>query len=158
MKPATQISRLPAAESSLATRLLRAVLAKSFLEILVVSALVALAAYWHFNPQLRGAIDVADEHRVAGWVADPRKPGEAIEVQLFIDGQFVAVRHADESRGDLVRAGAANDRLHGFTFTLESVRPAAGRHTVQVYALRPSSDSSRILLPLSEQPLMIEVR
>ncbi len=144
--------------SSLATRLLRAVLAKTALELLVICALVSLAAYWYFNPQLRGAIDVISVQRIAGWTADPRRPGETIEVQLFIDGRFAAVSSAGERRDDLVSAGATAGPFHGFSFAPAALKLAPGSHTAQVYAVRPSAAGSRILVPLSEKTLSFEVR
>src|SRR5690242_18233381 len=85
-------------DSSVPSRLLKAVVAKSFLEILVFCVVATLAAFSTFSPQLRGAIDVADQTRVAGWVVDPGSPDEALEVQLFIDEKLIASKHADEKR------------------------------------------------------------
>jgi hypothetical protein len=158
MKPAADIPHSPLPEISLATRLLRAVLAKTFLEILLICALVSLAAYWYFNPQLRGAIDLADAQRVSGWVADPNFPDQPVEAQLFIDDQFAIAGRANERRDDLVKAGATSSPFHGFSFQLESLRLPPGEHSVQVYALRQSAEGSRILIPLAEKPLTIQIR
>ncbi|MFN7947262.1 MAG: hypothetical protein U0Z53_18060 [Blastocatellia bacterium] len=155
MNSATNITP---ARASLATRLLHAVLAKTFLELLLICVLVSLAAYWYFNPQLRGAVDVVSAQRVAGWAADPHRPGEAIEVQLFIDGRFAAVSTAGERRDDLVSAGATTSPFHGFSFAPETLKLVPGSHTAQVYAVRPSAEGSRILVPLSEKKLLFEVR
>lgn len=158
LKSATNIARPPGAEKNLATRLLHAVLAKSFLEIAVVCVAVSLAAYWHFNPQLRGAIDVADGQRVAGWAMDSHRPGESIEVQLFIDERFAGEQTANEPREDLVRARVTTNSPHGFSFPLDSLKLISGNHTVQVYALRSTTEGSRIMLPLAEHPLKFLVR
>src|SRR5262245_24028915 len=93
-----------ASDSTVATRLLKAVLAKSFVEMLFVCLIATLAAFSNFSPMLRGAIDVADQNRVAGWVYDPQSRGETVEVQLFVDGNFVASQLAGLKREDLVRA------------------------------------------------------
>ena len=77
-----------------ATRLLRSVIVKTILEFILICIAVSFAAFSNFNPQLRGAVDVADQTRVAGWAYDPQTPEEGIEVQLFIDGQFAAARQA----------------------------------------------------------------
>ena len=65
-------------QSSTASKLLQAVIAKSFLELLLVCVVASLAAFTTFSPQLRGAIDVADETRIAGWVHDPQSPAAAL--------------------------------------------------------------------------------
>ena len=158
MKSAKNISHPPGAETSLATRLLHAFLVKSFLEIAVVCVAVSVAAYWYFNPQLRGAIDVADEQRVAGWAIDSRRPGESIEVQLFIDERFAGERLANEPRDDLVRARVTASSHHGFSFSLDSLKLTSGRHAVQVYALRSTTEGNRIMLPLAKYPLTFQVR
>src|SRR5215813_6846277 len=90
-----------AADSTVATRLLRAVLAKSFVEILLVCLIATLAAFSNFSPMLHGTIDVADQNRIVGWVYDPKSHSETIEVQLFIDGTFVATQMAQLRREDL---------------------------------------------------------
>jgi hypothetical protein len=141
----------------IASRLLRAVIAKSFVEIFVVCVIATLAAFSNFSPMLRGHIDVADQMRVSGWVYDPLAPNSVIQVQLFIDGHFVAARVADESREDLVEAGATNKPNHGFTFSLKSLNLTRGKHTVQVYALRGTSGATKALIPISRTPRVFQV-
>ncbi len=147
----------PPAEPRVATRLLHSVIVKTILELILICVVVSFAAFSNFNPQLRGAIDAADQTRVAGWAYDPQTPGEFIEVQLFIDGQFAAARRADERREDLVRARATENPAHGFSFTVEPLHLAPGRHTAQVYAVRRATGSNKMLLPLVKDPLTFHV-
>lgn len=140
-----------------ASKLLRAVIAKSFVEVALVCVVATLAAFSTFNPQLRGAIDVADRTRVAGWVHDPQSPDQPIEVQLFIDGEFVATMRADEKRDDLVRTGATTQPNHGFSFSIESVDLSNGEHRAQVYAVRAAAGANRILLPITTAPFTFHV-
>ncbi|MFN0084421.1 MAG: hypothetical protein ACKVX9_03445 [Blastocatellia bacterium] len=144
-------------DRSIAPRMVRAVIAKSFAEILLVCVVATLAAFSTFNPQLRGAVDVASPERLSGWVNDPRSPNEQIEVQLFLDGQFAATTRADRRRDDLVAAGVTLAPNHGFEFALGALRLPAGRHTAMVYALRQTAGGRMILLPISKQPGMILV-
>jgi len=146
------------AEPTVATKLLRAILAKTFLELLFLCAVITYAAFVNYSPLLRGAIDVADQTQVAGWAHDPLAPAESLDVQLFIDGQFSAAQRADDLREDLVKAGATQHPNHGFRFDLRSVSLANGPHTAQVYALRTAGGTNKMLLPLSKQPLVFEVR
>lgn len=134
---------------STATKLLRAIIGKSFVEVALVCVVASLAAFTTFSPQLRGAIDVADQTRVAGWVNDPRLPETALEVQLFIDGKFIASRLADDRRDDLVSAGVTTSPNHGFSFDLESFKLPAGEHSAQVFAVRDAAGASKILLPVT---------
>jgi hypothetical protein len=150
-------SASPAEQQRSATSLLKAIIVKAGLEILLVCVAVSLAAFSHVNPPLRGAIDVADSERVAGWAYDPREPGAKLEVQLFIDGRFVASRTADERREDLVKRGAADDALHGFTFPVPPLGVAPGRHTYQVFAVRAGGGSNRVLLSLTREPQAFHV-
>jgi hypothetical protein len=146
-----------ASRPSVATRLLRAVIAKSFIEIALVCVVAPLAAFSTFSPQLRGAIDVADGRRVAGWVHDPRSAGEPLEVQLFIDGKLAATELADGKRPDLVESGVTANPDHGFDFDLAPMNLSPGRHTAQVYALRRAAGANKILLPVAKQPGVFEV-
>src|SRR5262245_15369620 len=136
-------------QTSIATKLLSAVLIKSFVEILLVCVVVSLAAFSTFSPQLRGAIDVADQTRVAGWVNDSRSPEKSLEVQLFIDGRFVATVLADLPRDDLVKAGVTTRPNHGFNFEVGQLNLSTGKHSAQVYAVREAAGESKILLPIS---------
>lgn len=142
---------------SVATRLLRAIIAKSFIEIALACVVATLAAVWTFSPQLRGAIDVADGTRVAGWVHDPRSPSESLEAQLFIDDKLAATELADGKRPDLVESGVTANPDHGFDFDLTPLNLPPGRHTAQVYALRRAAGANQILLPVAKQPSVFEV-
>lgn len=144
--------------TSQASMLLRAVLAKSFIEVALVCVVATLAAFSTFNPQLRGAIDVADQTRIAGWVHDPQSPDEIIEVQLFIDEKFIATTRADERRDDLARTGATIQPNHGFSISVESLNLPNGAHRAQVYAVREAAGANKILLPITTAPHIFQVR
>lgn len=141
---------------SLASRLLGAVLIKTFVEIIIVCVIVTIAAFSHFSPLLRGAIDVVDAEQIAGWAYDPGG-NEATEVQLFIDGRFAASRVADEAREDLVQAGAAADARHGFRFTLRELSLTPGQHSAQVYAVRGPARGNKTLRPLAKTPRIFHI-
>jgi hypothetical protein len=149
---------MPRPDSPVPSRLLKAVAAKSFIEVILLCVVATLAAFSTFSPRLRGAIDAADQTRVAGWAVAPEAPEVAVEVQLFIDEKLVASKLADEKRIDLVRPGASSNPNHGFHFDLTQSGLAPGRHTAQVYALRPAGGPNKILLPVAKQPRVFEVR
>ena len=145
-------------QSSTSTRLLSAIIAKSFVEVILVCVVASLAAFMTFSPQLRGAIDVADQARIAGWVNDPRLAEVALEVQLFVDGKFVASQLADLRREDLVSAGVTIRPGHGFSFELEHLNLSAGQHSAQVFAVRDAAGASKILLPITAAPRRFQIK
>jgi hypothetical protein len=145
-------------DSSVPSRLLKAIVAKSLIEIILVCVVATFGAFSTFNPRLRGMIEVADQTRVAGWVVAPEAPEVVIEVQLFIDEKLLASKLADERRNGLVRFGVSPNPNHGFTFDLTRVKLAPGRHMAQVYALRHASGANKILSPIAKEPWVFEVR
>lgn len=144
-------------QSSAATKLLRAILAKSFAEVILVCVVVSLAAFTTFSPQLRGAIDVADQNQIAGWVNDPRLPELSLEVQLFVDGQFVASQMANFPREDLVAAKVTETAQHGFRFELQPLNLPVGNRSAQVFAVRAAAGKSKILLPVTAEPRTFQI-
>lgn len=148
----------PLTDGQVASRLLKAVSIKMLIEIIFVCIVVSLAASRTFHPFLRGALDMVNSARVAGWASDPTSLDEPLEVQLFVDGAFVAATRAVEVRHDLVAAGATTGPEHGFSFALKAANLAPGLHFAQVYAVRPSIGSSLTLIPISKQPVKFEVR
>ena len=62
---------------------------------------------------LHGHIDQADRHGLTGWAMDPARPGEAVELELLLDGEQVGRFPADRHRPDLEAAGLGDGR-HAF--------------------------------------------
>lgn len=60
-----------------------------------------------------GFIDSIGGSRVAGWVWNRQRPGQALEVEIRLDNQPIATVLADRLREDLVRANVGDGR-HGF--------------------------------------------
>jgi hypothetical protein len=132
-------------------RLATVVVAKLTLDLLFVGA---LAVYTHavaFHPAFSGTLDYADGRSVRGWVVDRAQPDAAVEVQLYVDGRFVAAGFADEPRPDVSAKGFAPDERHGFVFKLE---PALyGEHEARVYAVHASGGGARRTLQQIGSPL-----
>lgn len=144
-------------EPWLATRLLKAVLAMLFAEILFVCAVTTIAAFAYFNPALRGEIEIANAERIEGWAYDSLAADDRLEVQLFIDHHFVAATRAEQQRDDLVATHVARNATHGFSFALAQGQLAPGRHRAQVYVVHATPGSSRTLLPVSKRVRIFEV-
>jgi len=136
-------------------RLTHALIAKSLLELLFVGALATVFYYQTFNPYFRGAVDVADARRVAGWVVDERTPAARVEVQLYINGRFVSSDVAAGARPDVRLAGRADDDWHGFSFDTPPL--PHGSYEARVYAMHESGGGLRRVMQLVGQPWRFQV-
>jgi hypothetical protein len=133
-------------------RLARLLIGKAFLELLLLTALVVAFFYSAFPPSFEGAIDAADARGLSGWALDRSRPGEALEVQLYLDGRFVASAVADRPRqGVPAQGGEAAAGRHGFVFKFDT--PRAGGQEARVYAV--GGGGARRTLRLVGGPLRI---
>jgi hypothetical protein len=107
-----------------------------------------------FPPYFRGWGEVTS-HEIAGWAVNQAAPGERVEVQLFIDGTFVAAGVASLSRPDVMAAGWSTDEWHGYSFASLSLTP--GEHTAQVYALNSERAGQRRTLQQLGDPIRFVV-
>ena len=139
-------------------RLLSVVAIKTMIEFALIAVLVAYGATRTFHPFQRGTLDIVGPDQITGWAYDPTDSAKSLRVQLFIDDKLFAETEANESRIDLVSAGAAPQPEHGFTFDLKKAGLAPGAHSAQVYTVRSSLGSTLTLVPLLKQPVQFEVR
>jgi hypothetical protein len=130
-------------------RLVHLLIGKSILETLLVGGLALFGflaivpPYFHGWSELNGG-------RLSGWVVNDAAPWDRVEVQVFVDGRFVATKLANEPRPDVLAAGWSKDQWHGYTFEL---RPDFGEHDIRVYALHTSGDGARKSLQLVGDPM-----
>jgi hypothetical protein len=130
-------------------RLAMLVAAKLVLDLLFVGA---FALYTHavtFRRGFDGQLEAADGRGARGWVADLERPGEAVEVQLFLNGRFAAAAVAREPRpGDSPGASPVEARR---AFVFEFERPRYGEYEARVYAVREGRGGARrTLQPVGE--------
>ena len=129
-------------------------IAKSITETLLVST-IAIAFYFTlFPPYFRGWGEVTS-NEIAGWAVNESDPWERVEVQLFIDGNFVASGRANLSRPDVMAAGWSADEWHGYRFGVASLTP--GEHIARVYAMNSSGAGERRTLQQLGDPMRFEV-
>ena len=81
-----------------------------------------------------GYLDNVNQYVGNGWAYDQDALTLPIDVHIYIDGRFYAALTANESRPDLVSAGATPDPNHGFSFAISGYDPARS-HEVVVYAI-----------------------
>jgi hypothetical protein len=135
-------------------RLVHILIGKSIVETLVVGALAVFTFITVLPPTFHGWGEVT-EWGISGWAVNNASPWKRVEVQLFVDGKFVADGIADQSRPDVSNAGWAQDAWHGYTFAVTSV--PAGMHEARIYALHDSGGGARKSLQLLGNPIVFRV-
>jgi hypothetical protein len=132
------------------TNLVQILIGKSIAETLLVGFLAIIAFLSVLPPYFHGWGEITEDG-IAGWAVDNGSPRERVEVQLFIDGKFVAAVVANRSRPDVSAAGWALDEWHGYTFVIHSLN--SGPHEARVYALSNSGNATRKSLQLLGTPI-----
>lgn len=132
-----------------ATRLVRAVLLKSFLELLILCLVLGMAGFKYFNPTIRGEITQVDAVSVHGWVANPQAPGDPIQLELVIDGRLTAILTAQEVQPEHAVSALFRRAEHSFQFSFQ--RLPAGTHSVQVYVVQTTPDRTLSLVPITRR-------
>lgn len=118
-------------------------------------AYVVWVEYGSFPPHFRGFGEVTRKGEVAGWAVNAARPGARVEVELYVDGRFVAHGLATLARPDVVAAGRATDPDCGYRFPLPTL--AAGTHEARVYALHaPGGAADRRTLKQLGDPLRFD--
>ncbi len=138
------------------SKLIHLLISKSIAEALLVAAIAIGFYFATSNPDLRGVLDVANAETVNGWAVDEARPWTRVEVQLFIDNEFVADKNAAEFRPDVHSAKRAEDDWHGFIF--ETPPLPAGEHEARVYALLPNAAGTRRTLQLIGKPFRFHIQ
>jgi len=131
-------------------RLVHALIGKALAETIFVAVLGIAFYLAAFPPYFHGWGEVS-ARGIAGWVVDQSAPGSRVEVQLFVDGKFVASAAANQSRPDVVNSGWSKDEWHGYSFATPSLQ--AGAHEARVYALHASGGGKRQTLQLVGDPI-----
>jgi hypothetical protein len=134
--------------------LVHVLIGKSILETLLVGALAVFTFITVFPPYFHGWGEVTNDG-ISGWAVNNAAPWDRVEVQLFIDGKFVATAVANEPRPDVFAAGWSKDQWHGYRFPVTS--HSAGSHEARIYALHDSGKGTRKSLQLLGDPIAFVV-
>ncbi len=100
---------------------------------LIIGAAAIFYYLIFFPPVFRGWPETTPYNSVAGWVVNEASPMQSVEVELYVDNQFIAHATADFPRADVLAAGRAKTDKCGFNFDLPPL--ARGTHEAQVYAV-----------------------
>ena len=131
-------------------KLVHALIAKSLAETILVATL-GIVFYLSACPPYFHGWGEASGGSISGWAVDHSAPWSRVQVQLFIDGNFVATATANQSRADVVNSGWARDEWHGYRFSAPLL--PAGVHEARVYALHSSGGGIRQSLQLVGDPI-----
>ncbi len=121
-------------------------------------AILAISTYWNFAffpPGFTGWGEVTREQTIAGWAIQRNDPSRRVEVQLYIDDQFVGDAVAELPRPDVMQAGWTTDPRCGYVFTLPAL--SAGNHEARVYALSRVRNGNYVTLQMTGNPLRFSV-
>jgi tetratricopeptide (TPR) repeat protein len=99
------------------------------------------------GPELQGCFEAIINGQACGWVLDPLRPEDRIEVELLCDGVVIARAHADREREDLAEVTLGDGR-HGFRLAVDASLFDGQPHALSVRELR-----GQRLLPGSPQAL-----
>lgn len=135
-------------------RLTNLLIGKAIAEAVLVAALALLFYFTAFPPYYRGWGE-ATQQGIQGWAVNNASPWDRVEVQLYINGRFVAGQTANLSRPDVSSAGYAKDEWHGYAFELPLLE--RGEHEASVYALHRSKGGARYTLQLLGKPIRFRV-
>jgi hypothetical protein len=134
------------------SKLIHILIGKAIIEVVLVSAIAIGLNVVAFPPTFHGWGE-ADEARraIAGWAVNDASLWERVEVQLFIDGQFLDDQIASISRPDVANAGWARDEWHGYNFP--QLKLSTGPHEGRVYAVHQSGGGARYTLQMLGNPI-----
>lgn len=135
------------------SKLVQLLIAKSAIEIILVAGLTVgffLITFPHFQ-----GWGEATPRAIEGWVVSQQHPDQKVEVQLFIDDQFIASGLADRPRPDIVVAGKAKDERHGFSFQIPVLNQ--GYHVAKAYAVHSTHQGTRKTLQLIGDPIPFDL-
>jgi hypothetical protein len=136
------------------TKLINVLISKSILDVVLVGA-IAVGFYIKVFPPYFHGWGEATPHSISGWAVNNALPWDRVQVQLFIDEEFVGIGAANLSRPDVLAGGWSQDEWHGYSFNVP-VLPQ-GLHEARVYALHGSGSGARYTLQLLGDPIHFEV-
>ncbi|MFN2530572.1 MAG: hypothetical protein ABR555_04660 [Pyrinomonadaceae bacterium] len=140
--------------SNARAKLLNVLIGKSIVEILLVTGLAVGFYISAFPPYFHGWGEVT-QNGIAGWAVNNNSQWTRVDVQLFIDGKFVATTAANLSRPDVMKGGWSKDEWHGYLFNPGPL--SVGQHEARVYALHASGGGVRYTSQMLGDPIPFRV-
>jgi len=110
----------------------------------------------YFPPAFTGWGEVASDRTVSGWAINRRDSTKRVEVQLYIDDQFVGYAVADLPRPDVVQAGWTSEPRCGYRFVIPALSP--GEHVARVYAQARVRNGQYVTLQMTGKEIRFMVK
>jgi hypothetical protein len=134
------------------SKLIHILIGKAIIEVVLIGAIAVGFNVVAFPPTFHGWGEADEATRaIAGWAVNDASPWERVEVQLFIDGEFLGEQVAAISRPDVARAGWTRDEWHGYNFS--QLKLPAGQHEARAYAVHQSGGGARYTLQMLGDPI-----
>src|SRR5260370_34120573 len=102
---------------SSSTKLINLLISKSILDTVLVGTLAVGFYIKVFPPRFHGWGE-ATSHSISGWAVNNAAPWDRVQVQLFIDGNFIYTDTAGLARPEVLAAGWSRDEWHGYSFVI----------------------------------------
>ncbi len=103
-------------------RIAKLVVAKLALDLIFVGGFALYTRAVTFGRDFVGALEHADGRGARGWVADLERPGEDVEIQLFLNGRFAASTLARAPVGEAPQGASYTVVRRSFVFEFEPPR------------------------------------
>ncbi|MFN2456120.1 MAG: hypothetical protein ABR577_18100 [Pyrinomonadaceae bacterium] len=147
--------KLRAGEPFVKFRNSQVLLVATHLFILIVGVASVFSYIALFPTSFRGYPELTPYNTIAGWVVNEAAPATNVEVQLYVDGRFIADQTADISRPDVVAAGRAKNDKCGFNIPLPLL--AHGQHEAQIYVVHKVGTGTYRTLQRLDKPLRFNI-
>lgn len=101
-----------------------------------------------------GRLESATVYGIRGWATDVAQRGRVFDIDIFIDGAFLATIRNDQTRGDLLRHGKS-EGLGGFQIDLPLKQLDPGEHTITALLPGGAKLSGTVTTPSSRNRLQL---
>ncbi len=135
-------------------RLVYILIIKSVADTILVGSFAVLFYMSAFPPHFRGWGEATPDS-ISGWAVNQNAPWDRVELQLFIDGRFIATGVANRLRPDVLASGWSLDEWNGYQFEAPDLE--VGEHIAHVYAVHESGGGFRRTLQLVGNPIRFTV-
>ncbi len=89
------------------------------------------ARYELTSPVFQGNFDAVNCQTISGWAWDKNQPNIPVNVDIYVDGKWVATITANQFRQDLLNAGIGNG-YHGFSYAIPESFKDGKPHSLSV--------------------------
>ena len=104
---------------------------------------------------LDSAVGDVDSIYVKGWAYDPDTTSKALEIKIYVDGEYIGSTVADKERTDVDKVCGCGPN-HGYEATFEYDVEEDGTHKVEAYAVNTDTSGKNTLLTNSPKEVLVK--